>query len=375
MNNKGNLAVRLLFYIIGLVIMTFGVAISVRADLGVSPISSIPYTITCVTGMDLGVATIIFSIVMVLFQMVLLRKDYKLYNLLQVPASFLFGMFLTFCCSLAVYIPAPSTLLMQVAMTLISTVVVAIGVFLYVPAGIIPLPPDGAMVAIARVTKKKFANVKLASDISMVVISFVTCLAVLGELGSVGLGTILAAVLIGNEIKWMTRIFGAARDRMLAGNEVQPEIAMDTPLLSMMKKEVYTLSEEDSLMEALKLFREKKISGAPIVDAQKQLVGFISDGDIIRHLSAEHSLFVHDDHLEKIEFNQALRELVQKNVASINTRRIITVNAGDTLDEVCYKLGEHRIKKAPVMKDGEMIGIINVSNIIKYATDLMQAEA
>lgn len=372
MKNKGNFAVRLLFYFAGLVIMTFGVAVSVRADLGVSTISSIPYTMTCVAGIDLGIATMIFSVIMVLIQIVLLRKEYRLINLLQLPVGILFGMFLTFCCNLTVYMPEPSDMAVKLVMTLISTVLVALGVFLYVPAGFIPLAPEGTMLVIARVTKSKFANVKLISDITMVVISLVTCLAVIHELGSVGIGTVLAALLVGNEVKILTRFFGPARDRLLAGNRQDAEEISETPLSHLMKKDVYTVHEDDSLLEALKLFREKKISGVPVLDSSEQIAGFISDGDIIRHLSSEHSIFVNDANMEKIEFNQALVELVRKNVASVCEKKIITVDAGDSLDEVCYKLGEHRIKKAPVMKDGQMIGIINVSNIIKYATDLMK---
>ena len=123
--NKSNLTVRILFYIAGLIIMTVGVAISVRADLGVSTISSIPYTMTCVAGIDLGIATIIFSIFMVLLQIVLLRKEYKIINLLQLPVGILFGLFLTFCCNLTVYIPEPSNFLIKLIMTLISTVPVS----------------------------------------------------------------------------------------------------------------------------------------------------------------------------------------------------------------------------------------------------------
>ncbi len=219
MESKGNLPIRLLFYFLGLVIMTFGVAISVRADLGVSTISSIPYTMTCVAGIDLGVSTMIFSVIMVLIQIVLLQRDYKLINLLQLPVGILFGVFLTFCCGLTAYMPEPSNIWVQLAMTLISTVLVAIGVFLYVPAGFIPLAPEGAILAISRITKSKFANVKLISDITMVAISLVTCLVALHELGSVGLGTVLAALLVGTEVKWLTTVLGATRDRLLTDNE------------------------------------------------------------------------------------------------------------------------------------------------------------
>ncbi len=372
--NKSNLTVRILFYIAGLIIMTVGVAISVRADLGVSTISSIPYTMTCVAGIDLGIATIIFSIFMVLLQIVLLRKEYKIINLLQLPVGILFGLFLTFCCNLTVYIPEPSNFLIKLIMTLISTVLVALGVFLYVPAGFIPLAPEGAMLAISKITKVRFANVKLISDITMVVISLVTCLIAIGELGSVGIGTVLAALLVGNEVKVFARFFGDARDKALGINAYSDEPAYDTPLSGIMEKEVYTVKEDTSLLEVLRLFREKKVSGVPVLNDENELTGFVSDGDIIRHLASEQSVFVNPDSLEKIGFNTALLDLVKQNVSSIAKKKVITVSAEDDLDQICYTLWKNHLKKAPVMRDGEMIGIINVSNIIKYAVSLLEKE-
>ena len=131
---KGNLLIRLIFYICGLVIMTLGVAVSVKADLGVSTISSIPYTMTCITGLDLGIATIVFSIIMILIQMIVLRKNYKKHQLLQLPVSILFGLVMTCCTRLTVYMPEPGNMAVQLLMCLGSTVLVAIGLFLYVPA-------------------------------------------------------------------------------------------------------------------------------------------------------------------------------------------------------------------------------------------------
>lgn len=56
-----HLNVRLPMYFIGLFVMTVGIALSVKSNLGVSPVSSIPYTITCVWGLEMGKATDSFS--------------------------------------------------------------------------------------------------------------------------------------------------------------------------------------------------------------------------------------------------------------------------------------------------------------------------
>lgn len=78
-------AKRVVIYVMGLFIMTLGVSISVKSNLGVSPVSSIPYTMTCVWGIEMGRATIIFHIALVLLQIAVLRRKFKPINLLQVP--------------------------------------------------------------------------------------------------------------------------------------------------------------------------------------------------------------------------------------------------------------------------------------------------
>lgn len=210
-----NFWIRLLFYIGGIIIITLGVAIAVKSDLGVSPVSSIPYTLTCVAGIEMGRATILFNVCLVGVQILLLRKEFKPINFLQVLVSFLFGSFISLSNQLMTHFPDPSNIVVQLLMILLSTVIIAIGIFLYVPAGFIPMAPEGTMLAISKITKVDFTNIKLICDISMVVISGVTCLIVIKELGSVGIGTVAVAVLVGNEIKVLNKLVGKTRDNIL----------------------------------------------------------------------------------------------------------------------------------------------------------------
>ena len=100
--NKGlakknnNLKVRIPMYFVGLFLMTIGIAISVKSNLGVSPVSSIPYTMTCVWGIEMGKATILFHTILVLIQIILLRRNFKPINLLQIAVGVVFGYFTTF---------------------------------------------------------------------------------------------------------------------------------------------------------------------------------------------------------------------------------------------------------------------------------------
>ena len=206
-------------YFIGLFIMTIGIALSVRSDLGVSPVSSPPYTMTVVWNVEMGLATFLTHIVLVLIQILLLRRKFKLKNLLQLAVGVVFGLFTTLCNNLVMLLPLPDSLPFRIAMLAVSIPIVAVGIFLYVPADIMPLAGEGTILAVSEVTGVKFANVKVGFDITMAVISLAVCLIALHSMGSVGIGTVVSAVLTGIVLGWITKGFGEKRDRWIRGEK------------------------------------------------------------------------------------------------------------------------------------------------------------
>lgn len=212
---KKNLVKRLSAYFIGLFVMTMGNALSVKSNLGVSTVSSIPYTVTCVWGIEMGKATILFHCVLVLFQAVLLRKNFEIKNLLQVIVGIVFGYFTTFCNWGVSFLPTPENIVIRLCMMLLSTVFIAFGIFWYMPANIMPLAGEGAMQAVSDVSGIAFSKVKIGFDISMVTISLIVCLIFIKSIGSVGVGTIIAVVLVGTVLGYITKWFGEKRDKWM----------------------------------------------------------------------------------------------------------------------------------------------------------------
>lgn len=210
-----NMKVRIPMYFVGLFIMTIGIALSVKSNLGVSPVSSIPYTMTCVWGIEMGKATIIFHAALVLIQILILRKRFKPINLLQVVVGIVFGYFTTFCNYLASFLPSTDNIAMRIVLMLVSTVFIAVGIFFYLPANLIPLAGEGVMQTVSDVTKIEFSKVKIGFDCSMVIISVITCLICIHSLGSVGVGTVIAAFLVGFNLGRVNKAFGAKRDKLL----------------------------------------------------------------------------------------------------------------------------------------------------------------
>lgn len=207
-----SLAKRYFIYILGLFIMTIGIGISVKCNLGVSPVSTIPYTLTLIFGIEMGRATILFYIVLVLIQLAILRRDFKITHVLQILIAIIFGYFTTFSNSIFALFPAIDNYFLRFLMLIISLFCVAIGILLYLSTNLIPLAGEGVMQAVSLKTGLPFPKCKIGFDITMVIISAIACLFFLKNLGSVGIGTILASVLVGVILSVLSKHF---KERLL----------------------------------------------------------------------------------------------------------------------------------------------------------------
>lgn len=199
---------RIVRYLFGLFIMTLGIAFSLKSNLGSTPISSIPYSMELIWGIEVGLATAIFNVLLVLIEPIILRKQFKSKHLLQIPVSIIFGFFTTVAVNLISFIPEPSNFLLSLIMMIISIFLVALGIFIYVPTNLVPLAGEGVVQSIAIVSKRLFPRIKIFFDVTMVVASFILCLIFLGVIGgSVGIGTILSAVFVGTTVNYIVRAY------------------------------------------------------------------------------------------------------------------------------------------------------------------------
>lgn len=95
------------------------------------------------------------------------------------------------------------------------------------------------MQAVSSVTHIEFSKVKIGFDCTMVIVSTITCLAILHNLGSVGIGTIIAAILVGTLVGIINRAFGKQRDVLLGKND-----AADHEVSASACNSVITISRE-----------------------------------------------------------------------------------------------------------------------------------
>lgn len=181
--------------------MSIGIVISVKANLGVTPVSAAPYEFSQITGIRLGFCMTGVYLIFILLQFLILRKDFNPLALLQVICSFLFGFFVTAAEWLTALLPLPQNYVMQLLYLGISIMMIGLGIMLYMTAEILPLPAEGVMEALTVKSGKPLSTSKVLFDCSMVVVALILSFATSGTLGGVREGTLIAAIGVGRFLK------------------------------------------------------------------------------------------------------------------------------------------------------------------------------
>lgn len=194
---------RYLLFLIGLFINALGVSLVTKASLGTSPISSIPYVLSLKFPPTLGNFTIIFSILLILLQILILRKNFKIENILQIPVSIAFGYFIDLTMYLFFWVN-PGNYAMKLAALLAGCIVLGFGVYLEVLADVVMLPGESFVRAVVQTWNTNFGTTKIIFDSSMTVIAGILSFIFWGKLNGVREGTIIAALLVG----FIARLFG-----------------------------------------------------------------------------------------------------------------------------------------------------------------------
>lgn len=205
---------RYLIYLLSLFIISLGASLSIKANLGTSPLICLPYVSSLITKFSVGEVMFVFTILFILIQVILLRKDFEKRQYLQLIIGTIFSFFIDFSLMLVNFIN-PVGYVNQMLLLLISCVVVAFGVLLEIKTEIVYLPADGVIVAISKVVKIEFPKVKPFVDTSMVIIAAVLSIIFLGYLGGVREGTIISAIIIGPIVKILKKYLDPYVDALI----------------------------------------------------------------------------------------------------------------------------------------------------------------
>lgn len=196
MTNKTELIKRYIFLLVGLFVNGLGVSFITKAGLGTSPITSIPYTLSLGFTPTVGMFTLVFNIFLVILQVILLRRNFQLQNLLQLPIIALFSFFIDLTMSLLGFMQ-PETYAMKIVSLIVGCLILGFGVFMEMVANVAMLPGEATVRAVSDVFSTDFGKTKIAFNSSMTVIAAILSFIMFKHLDGVREGTIVAAILVG----------------------------------------------------------------------------------------------------------------------------------------------------------------------------------
>ena len=194
--DKSVLCKRYAGFTVALLVCALGVALVTNACLGTSPITSLPYALSAIFPLSLGTVTFLSNICFLVVQKALLGRYFTVGHLMQIPAVFLFGVFIDGWMWATSYLMT-DVYWQQMLMCLVGSMVLGLGVSLEIISNATVLPGEGMVVAIVFRTHKNFGNIKVLVDSSMVLAAVLLSLAVLHTIVGLREGTIISAVLVG----------------------------------------------------------------------------------------------------------------------------------------------------------------------------------
>ena len=196
---------RSVLLVAGMFLMTFGIASLVLANVGTTPISTLPLVTGEIFGISLGAGTFAVNVVFVLLQILLLRSRFRPISLIQVPLVFVFGLFIDLNMHWA-GIFFGDVYWINLALSIFANVFLATGILFLLMADISMMPGEGLVLVVSLVTGKEFGTMKIVFDVSMVCASVVLGFAVLGHTVGIREGTVISAFAVGWLVKKLSPV-------------------------------------------------------------------------------------------------------------------------------------------------------------------------
>ena len=225
---------RLVAYVVGMFFIASGVSLSRSTNWGISPVNSIPNVLSLkFTQLSMGTWIIIVFTCFLIIQALILWKQFKWYSVLQLASSTLFGFLVDGTDALyGLFLPENQQIWLKAILIIVSTVVIAFGIFLYLEANIMSMPGEGVTLALSKRTKLHLSTCKIIFDVSVILIASLLSIAFFwdsevfwsldgtsGMLRGVGIGTVVIAVFVGVVMKPIMRFLKKPVHTLLYGRE------------------------------------------------------------------------------------------------------------------------------------------------------------
>lgn len=194
---------RIVIYICGIFLIALGGVLTIKSNLGASPISSLPLSISKISRISLGTAAAMLFTIYVVIQILILKKDFKKIQLLQIVFAILFGKIMNFF-NVIITIDI-NNFYSRLFICILSFFITALGVVFTISTNIVPVAPDGLAQVISKKARIDFGKAKIYFDCSIVILSVSILLINNRELDGIGIGTILSALLVGRIVAYINK--------------------------------------------------------------------------------------------------------------------------------------------------------------------------
>ena len=209
-----NLIKRVIIYVIGLFLYSLGIAITVKSDLGIAPVSTLPYALSFILPFSFGITTFFMTVIYILIQIRIYGKEFEKKQYLQIIVGILFSFFIDLAMLLLKNVN-PVDYVNRVVILFIGCFVLAVGIVLSVIPDVIIPPAEGAIAAISKKYKKEFGNTKILFDGTIVVLAIIVSLIFLGRLEGFKEGTIISVFLTGVYTKILFKTLGGKVEKLI----------------------------------------------------------------------------------------------------------------------------------------------------------------
>lgn len=205
---------RILIYVIGLFLYSLGIAITVKSDLGIAPVSTLPYALSYILPFSFGITTFFMTVVYILIQIGIYGKKFEKKQYLQIVVGILFSSFIDLAMLLVKNVN-PVDYVNRLIILFIGCFVLAIGIVLSVVPDVIIPPAEGAIAAIAKRYNKEFGNTKILFDSTIVILAIIVSMVFLGRLEGFKEGTIISIFLTGIYTKILFSTLGKRVEKLI----------------------------------------------------------------------------------------------------------------------------------------------------------------
>lgn len=219
---------RIVWFVLGVLLSSFGIALITKAAWGTTPISTVPYVLSDRFPLTYGQFTFICNTLFVVLQFLLLGRNCRAIQWLQMGVNAIFSLGIDVSMALLFWVP-DGVVAVDAALIVLGCCCMGFGISLEMASDVLFVPGDGLARAIAVRFKRDFGKVKVCFDVSLVAIAAVLSFVFFAHIDAIGLGTIVSALAVGRLVTLFTtrvalirrvaKLKESARQTQTAANE------------------------------------------------------------------------------------------------------------------------------------------------------------